>query len=88
MLRGQVLQSNALAVELLDEKQELSRNLADILLRQLTVESCRELVQILVSFRDRQSDLLCDVKRVTWLAVLAQVCAVVEVTTHEAVMER
>ena len=71
MLRGQVLQSNALAVELLDEKQELSRNLADILLRQLTVESCRELVQILVSFRDRQSDLLCDVKGITWLAVLA-----------------
>ena len=88
MLRGQVLQSNALAVELLDEKQELSRNLADILLRQLTVESCRELVQILVSFCDRQTDLLGDVKRVTWQAVLAQVCAVVEVATHEAVMVR
>ena len=71
MLWGQVLQRNALAVELLDEKQELSRNLADILLRQLTVESCRELVQILVSLRDGKPDLLGDVKSVTWLAVLA-----------------
>ena len=71
MLRGQVLQRDPLAVELLDEKQELSRNLADILLRQLTIESCRKLVQILVSFCDMQPDLLGDVKRVTWLAVLA-----------------
>ena len=73
-------------MELLDEKQELSCNLADILLRQLAVESCRELVQILVSFCDRQLDLLGDVKGVTLLAVLAQVCTVVEVSTHKAVL--
>ena len=71
MLRSQVLQRNALIVELLDKKQELSRDLANILLRQLTVKSCCKLIQILVSFRDRQSDLLCNVKGVTWLAVLA-----------------